>query len=100
MLFLPIKFKSVLFAAIRSLLVRVPLLQKKIVVIIFLFPAEIQLTLKHRNLILKSEKYAKPQNKTPTDFSIQIEMMIFIYFHKAYNRIPAPFQSIAKLITF
>ena len=51
-----------------------------------LFPAEISLTLKNKNSILKSEKYAKPQNNTLTDFSTHIEKMIFIYCHKAaYN---------------
>ena len=29
------------------------------------------------------EVYAKPQNETPTDFSTQIDMMIFTYFHEA-----------------
>ena len=51
-----------------------------------LFPAEISLTLKNKKSILKSEKYAKPQNNTPTDFSTHIDKMIFTYFHKTvYN---------------
>ena len=35
-----------------------------------LFPAEISLTLKNKKSILKSEKYVKPQNNTPTDFQL------------------------------
>ena len=61
--------KSVLFPAICSFLVNVkPATRKENCNYYNLFPAEISLTFKHKNSILKSEKYAKPQNKTPTDF--------------------------------
>ena len=81
-----IRCKSVLFPAISSFLVNVKAATWKENCNYYnLFPAEISLTSKHKNSILKSEKYAKPQNKTPTDFSTQIGRWYSPIFTKQYT---------------
>ena len=58
--------QNMLFPAICSFLDNVLPLEKKIV--------------KHTDLILKSEKYAKPHNKTPINISTHFDKMIFTFF--------------------